>query len=364
MKKPVNALLCLCLLVMLSGCDGNEGGSSDVNYQVVWVTDDIDTPTTWTFGNIYVIYTYPFYINDVLTLEPGVIVKFHPDGDYAVLYSGGKIDARGTASRPIVFTSFRDDEHGGDTNGDGPSWAAKGDWMRIDTNGQPGSVFRHCAFYYGGASTYYSTLRLYHAVPESSTPDSVTDCVFAHNRGGTSSGYFYGALDATYAAAGSVITGNRFYDNIFPLSIGPYYSIDDSNMFSDAAGSINNDCNGIFYNANEDFRWDISWSETEVAFAINDNLWITGNTDFTLGSNVVVKFYPSSILNIDSDGSSLVNYTSPSVQFTSYRDDSRKGDTNGDGPSSGTNNDWGGIYLDASSTWYSPPDSNVFYDSH
>ncbi len=64
---------------------------------------------------------------------------------------------------------------------------------------------------------------------------------------------------------------------------------------------------------------------------------------------------------------SLPNYNGSGVYFTSYKDDTLKGDTNGDGAaSSPANSDWVGIY-DNTNTIPSPyyyPWSNIRYDSY
>lgn len=73
----------------------------------VEVTGDIKTSTTWTADKIYLLKGF-VYVTDgaTLTIEPGTIIK----GDKAskatlIITRGSKINAEGTATKPIVFTS-------------------------------------------------------------------------------------------------------------------------------------------------------------------------------------------------------------------------------------------------------------------
>ena len=56
--------------------------------------------------------------NGVLIIDPGVVIKF-VSANEPNLFVKGKMFANGTLEEPIVFTSFYDDEYGGDFNNDG-----------------------------------------------------------------------------------------------------------------------------------------------------------------------------------------------------------------------------------------------------
>lgn len=82
-----------------------------------------------------------------LSILPGAIVKFDA-GQGITVQAGGHFIADGTLAEPIVFTSIKDDVHGGDTNGDGSaSSPAAGDWEQIDILGS--GSFDHTEVLYG-----------------------------------------------------------------------------------------------------------------------------------------------------------------------------------------------------------------------
>jgi hypothetical protein len=77
-----------------------------LNAQVT-ISSDITSNTTWTNNNIYTLSGGFIYVtnNATLTIEPGTIIK----GNAATLVvtRGSKIIAEGTATQPIVFTSYQ-----------------------------------------------------------------------------------------------------------------------------------------------------------------------------------------------------------------------------------------------------------------
>lgn len=374
-------MVLLVILFGLAGCAGsdddgdsanepsskNGGGSKNdkdssapqTSSDGIEISEDIINATTWERSNVYIIRT-DISVGSPLTIEAGTVIKFDLGASMSVDASG-LIIARGTEADPIFFTSYRDDEHGGDTNGDGnTTLPATSDWNGVYTSGTIGAIFNYCHFLYGGESC--STLSLYQSRA------TVTNCVFAHNRGctgNTNHAYYYGALSADTALLDTVITGNRFYDNDMPLSINQNYDLDDSNTFQDIAGTMTNRYNAIFFHMSYVSR-NIRWLETEVAF-VNTQFqgWCTiaADASITLGDNVVLKFTAGNSLHINNEAN-LPNHDGAGVHFTSFRDDTLKGDSNGDGDATvAAEGDWDGVGFYSLNldpvNW-----PNIYYDNH
>lgn len=355
MKNKICILLMLSAFILVTCNNDDDNGSNPPAGNLVYITDDIDVPTTWYADSIYIIDNWDFWVSDVLTIQAGTIIKFKT-GNYMIVDDFGTLIAQGTSGKPIIFTSFKDDANGGDNNDDGnATLPGRGDWGNIEVNSN-GNKFQYCKFYYGGGSSYLSALEIYDGKA------SVTNCIFAHNTGGKSGDFYYGALDATGSVGETIIKNNIFFDNHLPLSILSTLDIDNSNDFHNPDDpAVKNTMNGIFVYDYDNISKATTWGEIEVPFVINDNdLWIASPGSLTLEQNVTVKFTPDSYLLIGIGANLNIWATN---YFTSFKDDLHGGDTNGDeDATSPSDGDWGGIYSDASSTFLSG--STILYDSN
>jgi len=65
---------------------------------------DIQGPITWTANNTYILKGYVFVTAGTLTIEPGTVIK-GDNGSALAITKDAKLNAVGTADKPIVFTS-------------------------------------------------------------------------------------------------------------------------------------------------------------------------------------------------------------------------------------------------------------------
>jgi hypothetical protein len=122
--------------------------ATQLRYLQINACGTLPPDTRWAARGIYRV-TCDVIAPGALTIEPGVIVKFDAGRSIRAF---GRLLAAGTLEQPIVFTSVKDDDFGGDTNGDGSGSApAIGDWGYVQFSGSNSRV-AHVIARYGGAN--------------------------------------------------------------------------------------------------------------------------------------------------------------------------------------------------------------------
>lgn len=121
-------------------------------------------------------------LNATVTMEPGLVVKFAPGGSSIVVQRALTAIGRSEPESLIVFTSYRDDFYGGDTD-NSTTAPALGDWTWVKVEGtviDEQVHLRNCVFRYGGwdGGTERGALWIVNAAP------TVDSCMFAYNRTG------------------------------------------------------------------------------------------------------------------------------------------------------------------------------------
>lgn len=300
---------------------------------VIYVREDINAPKIWESGNIYVIDADYITVRSKLTIEEGVIVKFREDARLEVEGSG-RIEAVGSASNRIIFTSLRDD-YGGNTDGRADTPEA-GDWGRVCLGSTNGNRFEYCSFVFGGGVENSGMLDL-----GQTSNTVVQNCIFT-----LSETVGLWAADATKPT----IQSNIFYGNQKPLVISVDTSLDDSNIFHNPLDpSQENAYQGIFVTPDSKhgyfFARDITWAETEVAFVLYDwHFEINPSAKLTLAPGVTMKFDHDTRLYVYGRLEANGQQGKPIV-FTSYFDSEYGGDSAGSDSVEPQAGDWDCVYV-------------------
>ena|GEM_PF-6897997 len=127
----------------------------------------------------------PYYLDtsvtvaadETLVIDPGTVLKFKIADNIGIYFDRSKLDARQLGEEPRVFTSIRDDDICGDTNNDGPSNGAAGDWgqIRLANTGRPDLGIRDAVFRYAGNGSGNKSIP---AVGLSFTDAEIMSCTF------------------------------------------------------------------------------------------------------------------------------------------------------------------------------------------
>jgi len=336
--------LILCLLVMPT-------------LAYVQVSGAITTDTTWGLtspaadGIYWVTGAVTVSNGAILTIEPGVIVKFDAfAGIYLGQGSSGTLSAVGTAPSPILLTSILDDSIGGDTNGDGNATSpGPGDWMQIRFDSGGGGVMDYVSILYAGRSSN-GALEL-----SAGAPSSVTHSVVQY--ASSSSAVWFGngfmttfsnntISNSTYEGVSTTASGllpptfssNTFDSNgSWPLHI---YPSDAPRVASDNVFTANNG-QGVYLNVEILTAGTHTWLKLSVPWVVSGGVTIPVGSQLDFSPGCIVKMAGGSF---DANVGTLnaVGTLAEPIVFTSVKDDAVGGDTNSDGSAtSPAPGDWG-----------------------
>ncbi|MBU4257039.1 alpha/beta hydrolase, partial [Patescibacteria group bacterium] len=143
-------IISIILGIILTPCSFNFPEFNNLQAQTeIYYSETISQNTTWTASSSpYVIYGdshLRILPGVVLTIEPGVIVKFSENGGLGV--NGGEIIAKGTKENPIIFTSNH-----------GSSYPQSGGWSSIEVYNHGKITFDYAVVEYGGFIQSYERL--------------------------------------------------------------------------------------------------------------------------------------------------------------------------------------------------------------
>ena len=220
---------------------GNSG--SENTHNVIWISGSISEDTTFSSLSGLVYGLRNFTADALLTIDGGSIIKLVAPNTYNF---NASLNILGTASKPVIFTSEKDDDIGGDSNGDGnASYPAPGDWGHITIDGGSAS-FNYTTIRYGGygsgASGSLSGINGANLALDHSTVSFSSDYGIELN--GTS-----GSLNLSYSMVdnnihGGVLSVYKAYNYFYSVSIS-------DSSFNNNGGNgleLNNVSNGVIRN--------------------------------------------------------------------------------------------------------------------
>ena len=387
-----NILTCFLVMCMVLGL------AITGAYAETQVSGDITENTTWTLSGSPYLVTADLTIHEgvTLTINAGVAVKVK----YRQIHVKGTLIADGNASQKIYFTSWKDDEAGGDTNGDGSaSSPSRGDWtcLHFYSTSTDNNVLDNVEIRYGGddyrdtpmVSIYSSSLTLSNSIIQKSEYRglhiggdliSITECEIKDNHDygiyvqssdveiknsiiqDNSKGIYLGSSSA--AITGNTISNNRnavtAWSSVAAITGNTITDNDGYAIFLDrdffrntVSGNTirGNGINDLCYGGTitESVTLDIPGSESP--YVVLNNWQVSDGATLTINPGVVIKFsgYDDGISvygTLKADGT-----PEQPIYFTSLKDDEAGGDTNGDGgDSTPSHGNWDELYFRSSSS--------------
>ena len=333
------------------------------------VNGDITEDTTWTAtGSPYVVDSDVRIRSGItLTIEPGTVVKFE---DNARMRVEGILSAEGTEGEKIYFTSIKDDAVGGDTNGDGVVTSPTAeDWQRIAIFSNGTAQLVHVVVRYGGknVSNCYGSGTFCAGSISNNGMLTLTNAEINHN-GDVGIGH----QSSTSTISSSRITGHE--TNVFIRDVRNGESvgkaeildsvIDDAISIGIAVGGSGTDTelslhNNTFFNNARDVQmgWtklfehsgntsiggtgrgfymssdllgNTVWTKDDMPYVIDSDLRVRSGVTLTIKPGAVIKFTNDARLRMEGvfEAEGTIG---DKIHFTSIKDDTVGGDTEGDG---------------------------------
>jgi len=306
------------------------------------VSGPISVPTTWNAIDSPYIVDGDVTVDAgaTLTIEEGVVVKFDPGHRLTV---NGNLQAIGTTQR-IVFTSIRDDNVAGDTNGDGnASVPARRDWRGIvfASGSDPSSTLDGVDVRFAGNGNIGSVRCEGDASPEIANCDLSFGFIGVESLGTSGPQLRSTEINAMIDVPVQIsISADPVFDSVS-------FGSTENNGF-DAIGMLGGTLTGSS-------TWRVREAAIGVGGSAIPNLTYILQSDITVAAGATLSFEPGVVVkpragvDIFVDGTLTMDGDSgpgETVVFTSFKDDTVGDplDTNGDGSTtSPVKNDWGQI---------------------
>lgn len=338
----------------------------------------------------------------ILTIEPGVRI-IPQGGNYTALEIQGTLNAIATSGAPIIFTSIKD---GDDLASTTPQ---VGEWLNIVFSQGSQVNLDYVEFRYGGqgntlplhemVDVHGATININHSKFENSKNTAlhlmdssgvVENSTFSDNNCGISVDSINGVANTAYGGCYGIhttgqilsstdleiknnqfirnqligvevrsgtaptINSNIFTDNDYPIKIESSYPLITNSQITNSTTSPNI-LSGIAISGYTHFSKNYTLKK-DLPYILETNgpalsPYVDAGATLTIEPGAIFKIgHTYTALNVNG---LLIASTTPTnpIVFTSFKDDTRGGDTNGDGSiTSPQNNDWGNIAFTFGST--------------
>jgi hypothetical protein len=288
----------------------------------------------------YIVETLTISSNAVLTIDPGVVIKFPITyyGNYARIVVNGALIAKGTKTEKIIFTSRNDDSNGGDSNNDGNnSSPSRGDWWDIEFHNSGSdslNSLKYCEIRYAGSGGgSYEVMKQYGALRVADAHVQVDSCIVQQS--GTTGLGVYGSADPVfntielynieYTPVSMSMFASPTFVNISALNVGIMALGIVPETFSVSAAIPKRDFAGI---TNIGYYFFTAW--------YSERPTINSGTTITIPAGVVFKASHGFLGVLVNGGIVIQGTPSQKVVFTDVADDmyGNPGDANGNGSAS------------------------------